>query len=99
MFDPLKVWSAKNRTPLLAFSVAAVGTISLFDWWHPTYISLGFLYIVPIMLAAGYIGRPAMVIVALVCAALQEAFGDRADRTRRAWRDRTRVLARNVTPD
>ncbi len=76
MIDPLKVWSAENRTRLLLLAFAMTAVIAAVDWVHPTFISLGFLYIGPVMLAGGYGNRPAIVAMAVVCAALQEAFGD-----------------------
>lgn len=48
--------------------------IALADWWTPPYVSLGFLYLFPIMLAAGFLPRPALVLVGIVCALLSEAF-------------------------
>lgn len=48
--------------------------IALVDWWTLPYVSLGFLYLLPVMLAAGFLPRPALVAVCIVCAVLTEAF-------------------------
>ncbi len=48
--------------------------IALVDWWTTPYVSLGFLYLFPIMLAAGFLPRPALVAVSVVCAVLSEVF-------------------------
>jgi len=48
--------------------------IALADWWTTPYVSLGFLYLFPIMLAAGLLPRPALVAVSVICAVLSEAF-------------------------
>lgn len=49
-------------------------SIALVDWLTPPYVSLGFLYLFPIMLAAGFLPRPALVAVCVVCAVLSEVF-------------------------
>lgn len=51
-----------------------VAVIALVDWWTTPYVSLGFLYLFPIMLAAGFLPRPALVAACIVCAALSETF-------------------------
>ena len=42
------------------------------DWLTKPYISIGFLYLFPIMLIAGFLPRWQIIVVALVCAVLQE---------------------------
>ena len=46
------------------------------DWATKPYISLGFLYLFPIMILGGFLSRTQIVGVALVCAVLQEAFSN-----------------------
>jgi two-component system, LuxR family, sensor kinase FixL len=46
------------------------------DWATKPYISLGFLYLFPIMILGGFLSRTQLVGVALVCAVLQEAFSN-----------------------
>jgi PAS domain S-box-containing protein len=69
-----KFWDRKNRTAVLAASTGMILVIALVDWWTTPFVSLGFLYLFPIMLAAGFLPRPALVAVSLVCAVLSEAF-------------------------
>ena len=49
--------------------------IAAADWWTRPYLSLGLFYLLPIMLAAGFLPRWATVLLGLGCAALAEAFG------------------------
>jgi PAS domain S-box-containing protein len=44
------------------------------DWWTMPYVSLGFLYLFPIMLAAGFIPRWAVALLGVSCAVLAELF-------------------------
>jgi two-component system, LuxR family, sensor kinase FixL len=68
------IWERRNRTRVLATSAALVCAIALLDWWTKPYWSLGFLYLFPIMLAAGFLPRWVLALVAIVCAVLSEAF-------------------------
>ena len=69
-----KLWDRPNRIPVLLASAGMIVAIALVDWWTAPYVSLGFLYLFPIMLAAGFLPRPALVAVGVVCAMLSEAF-------------------------
>ena len=64
-----------KRVPILVASAAIIAVIALADWWTPPYVSLGFLYLFPIMLAAGFLPRPVLVVLGIICAGLAEAFG------------------------
>jgi PAS domain S-box-containing protein len=44
------------------------------DWWTKPYVSLGFLYLFPIMLAAGYLPRWSVGLIGIGCAWLAEVF-------------------------
>lgn len=68
------IWEQRNRTRILLFSVALVLCIALFDWFTKPYWSLGFLYLFPIMLAAGFVPRWVLVVFGILCAVLSEAF-------------------------
>lgn len=68
------LWERRNRKSVLAISGALVLAIALVDWLTKPYWSLGFLYLFPIMLAAGFLPRWGVVLFALLCAALSEAF-------------------------
>lgn len=50
--------------------------IAVVDWWATHYISLGFLYLFPIIIFGGFLSRTRIVGVALLCAILQEAFSN-----------------------
>jgi PAS domain S-box-containing protein len=53
-----------------------ISAIALVDWATKPYISLGFLYLFPIMILGGFLSRTQILGVALVCAVLQEAFSN-----------------------
>ena len=67
-------WDSSNRNPVLMASATMIVAIALVDWWTLPYVSLGILYLFPIILAAGFLPRWALVVVGMVCAALSDAF-------------------------
>jgi PAS domain S-box-containing protein len=69
-----RLWDHRNRAPVLALSGLLVAAIALVDWWTKPYVSLGFLYLFPIMLAAVFLPRWFVGILGVVCAALAEEF-------------------------
>jgi two-component system sensor kinase FixL len=74
MFE--QIWEQKNRATVLAASGVAVLAIAALDWWTKPYFSLGFLYLFPIMLAAGFLPRWAIVFLGVGCALLSERFSN-----------------------
>lgn len=74
MWHVEEIWEKRNRALVLAASGALVLVIALVDWLTKPYWSLGFLYLFPIMLGAGFLPRWAIVLFALLCAGLSEAF-------------------------
>src|SRR5271154_3231877 len=70
------IWEPRNRTRVLLASGAVVLAIAVMDWWTKPYFSLGFLYLFPIMLAAGFLPRWAIVLLGLACALLSERFSN-----------------------
>lgn len=74
MFE--QIWEQKNRSAVLAASGVAVLAIAALDWWTKPYFSLGFLYLFPIMLAAGFLPRWAVVSLGVGCALLSERFSN-----------------------
>jgi PAS domain S-box-containing protein len=70
------IYSSKNRTPFLIASAFVIALIATIDWLTKPYISIGFLYLFPIMLIAGFLRRWQIVLVALVCSVLQELFSE-----------------------
>jgi PAS domain S-box-containing protein len=70
------IWEPRNRKLVLLTSVALVLVIATVDWWTKPYVSLGFLYLFPIMLAAGFLPRWAIVLMGIACAFLSERFSN-----------------------
>ena len=69
-----RVWEERNRTAVLLVSGSIVLIIALADWWTKPYVSLGFLYLFPIMLGAGFLPRWAVAVLGAACAVLSEVF-------------------------
>ena len=76
MKDPLSIYAPANRTKLIVVAGLLISAIAVVDWATKPYISLGFLYLFPIMLLGGFLSRSQILGVALVCAVLQEAFSN-----------------------
>jgi two-component system sensor kinase FixL len=70
------IWEPRNRTAVLITSAAIVMAIAVVDWWTKPYVSLGFLYLFPIMLAAGFLPRWAITLLGIACALLSERFSN-----------------------
>ncbi len=68
------MWEERNRTVILLISAAIILIIALIDWWTKPYVSLGFFYLFPIMLAAGFLPRWAIALLGLVCAVLSALY-------------------------
>jgi PAS domain S-box-containing protein len=71
-----RIWDPRNRTIILLVSGSAVLAIAAVDWWTKPYFSLGFLYLFPIMLAAAFLPRWAIVVLAVGCALLSERYSN-----------------------
>jgi two-component system sensor kinase FixL len=69
-----RLWDESNRIPVLAVSAAIISAVALVDWWTEPYVSLGFLYLFPIMLAAAFLPRWVVMGLGAACAALAEIF-------------------------
>jgi two-component system sensor kinase FixL len=76
MKDPLSFYAPANRSRLIAVAGLLISVIAVVDWATKPYISLGFLYLFPIMILGGFLSRAQILGVALVCAVLQEAFSN-----------------------
>jgi PAS domain S-box-containing protein len=70
-----RIWERRNRRRALLASAAAILVIASVDWWTAPYVSLGLLYLFPIILAAGFLPRWTIILLCLGCALLAEAFG------------------------
>ena len=69
-----QLWEERNRIPVLAISAAIVFIVAVVDWWTKPYVSLGFLYLFPIMLAAAFLPRWVIALLGFACAGLAEVF-------------------------
>src|SRR5579863_5094542 len=69
-----RLWEEQNRTPVLLLSGAIVLVVAVVDWLTKPYVSLGFLYLFPIMLAAAFLPRWLIALLGIVCAVLAELF-------------------------
>ena len=76
MNDLLSIYAPATRTRMLVIAGLLIAVIAAVDWWVPHYISLGFLYLFPIIIVGGFLPRTWIVAVALLCAVLQEAFSN-----------------------
>jgi two-component system, LuxR family, sensor kinase FixL len=76
MLDISLVYSDANRRKNLLMAAVLVVVIAIIDWRTKPYLSLGFLYLFPIMLAAGFLTRWQIVGLSLLCSALQEIFSN-----------------------
>jgi two-component system, LuxR family, sensor kinase FixL len=70
------IYSEDNRKRFLVAAVILIIVIAVVDWQTKPYISIGFLYLFPILLVAGFLPRWQITVVALVCAVLQELFSE-----------------------
>lgn len=70
-----RLWEIHNRARVLLTSGAIILLIALLDWRTKPFISLGFLYLFPIMLAAGFLPRWVVALLAVTCTGLAEVFG------------------------
>ena len=53
MKDLLSVYAPANRTRMLVVATFLTAAIAAVDWWATHYISLGFLYLFPIIIVGG----------------------------------------------
>ncbi len=69
-----RLWQDRNRIPVLTISGAIILVVAIVDWWTKPYVSLGFLYLFPIMFAAAFLPRWLVALLGLGCAILAEVF-------------------------
>jgi len=70
------IWEPRNRTRVLLASTCIILAIAIVDWLTKPYFSLGFLYLFPIMLAAGFLPRWVIVVIGVGCGLLSERFSN-----------------------
>jgi two-component system sensor kinase FixL len=76
MKNLLSIFAPVHRTKLLIAAGLLVTIIATLDWATKPYISLGFLYLFPIIIVGGFLSRTQIVGTALACAVLQEVFSN-----------------------
>lgn len=69
-----RLWEERNRTAVLTVSAGIILLVAAVDWWTKPYVSLGFLYLFPIMLAAAFLPRWLVGFLGFSCAGLAEVF-------------------------
>jgi PAS domain S-box-containing protein len=69
-----RLWREQSRTPVLTVSGAIILIVAAVDWWTKPYVSLGFLYLFPIMFAAAFLPRWTIAVLAVASAYLAELF-------------------------
>ncbi len=75
MSDSLhRVLDPRNQRHMLISALGMVLAIALIDWWVQPYISIGFLYLIPVLLVSASFPRYQIIVAGLICAVLQEAF-------------------------
>lgn len=76
MLDIFVIYSESNRRKNLLLAAALIVLVAIIDWRTKPYLSLGFLYLFPIMLVAGFLRRWQIVGLSLLCSGLQEIFSN-----------------------
>jgi len=70
------IYAETNRRLFLTTAAILVIAIAVIDWQTKPFISIGFLYLFPILLVAGFLSWWQIILVALVCSVLQELFSE-----------------------
>ena len=68
------IYAPRNRAKSLLTAATLIFLIAIVDWATKPYVSLGFLYLFPIMLAGGFLPRLQILGLALFCGILHEIF-------------------------
>jgi PAS domain S-box-containing protein len=71
--DTFLAYAESHRLQVWVAAGALVGGIAWFDWLLPD-VSVGFLYLVPLLLSAAALNGAQIVVLSLICAYLREAF-------------------------
>jgi two-component system, LuxR family, sensor kinase FixL len=69
-----RLWQEQNRTRVLVASGVIILLVALLDWRIEHFLSMGFLYLFPIMLAAAFLPRWLTALLGIVCGVLAEMF-------------------------
>lgn len=76
-------YAESSRAVITAVAVAMIASIAFFDWWVLPQASVGFLYLIPILLSAPALSNSQILGLAMLCGYLRETFDplQHADRT------------------
>jgi two-component system sensor kinase FixL len=74
--DLLTIYARTNRKILLVAAAALTCAIALVDWYTRPFISIGFLYLFPMMLISGILKRWQIVAASVACSILQELYSN-----------------------
>src|ERR1039458_1659990 len=74
--DLLTIYSLSTRTILLTTAAVLTCVIAAVDWYTRPFISIGFLYLFPMMLISGIFKRWQIVAASTICAVLQELYSN-----------------------
>jgi len=72
----LSIYSPDNRRRVLLIAGLLSIAIAVLDWRTESYISLGFLYLFPIILVSGFLSRLQITLLAVIFAILAETFSN-----------------------
>jgi two-component system sensor kinase FixL len=76
MPDLMSIYVPKNRSRMLLIAGFFIAAVAVVDWVTKPYLSLGFLYLFPMIIVGGFLSRAQIVGVALACSVLQETFSN-----------------------
>ncbi len=71
--DNLLAFAESHRLAVTGFAVALIAATAMVDWRLPD-VSIGFLYLVPLLVCAACLSRLQIVGIAILCAYLREVF-------------------------
>ena len=74
--DVLAIYSRANHKALLTTAAVSACLIAVVDWYTRPYLSIGFLYLFPILLVSGIFRRWQILMAAASFAVLQELFSN-----------------------
>lgn len=72
--DLVQWYAPEKRKLSLALAAVSVMVIAVVDWLVVPNVGLGFLYVFPILIAAGFLSRTRIVLMTFICAVLRELF-------------------------
>lgn len=71
--DRFLAYTESHRLVVCAWAAAMIATVAWLDWLVPN-VSVGFLYLIPILFSSAALNGPQIVALAISCAYLREAF-------------------------